>query len=155
MQVRFVLLIAYIYYFGTLIMNQMKKTPAIQSSDIHFRRRSRKRYAVFCSTGRCISIRPVSSRINDSSLKKQKSPSPMPPRQLAGEPEGCGEKEQAAGRRPSPLRYAEMLIQSPSPAAGDGGSFLFRKPDENTGGRIPSSCPSGFLFTCENDKFKL
>lgn len=39
---------------------------------LHFRRWSRKRYAAFCSLGRCVNIGVLNCKIADCSLKKQK-----------------------------------------------------------------------------------
>lgn len=40
---------------------------------IYFRRWSRKGYAVFCSIGRCVSVRQLRKNVAEASLKKQKS----------------------------------------------------------------------------------
>lgn len=45
----------------------------IQSKIIHFRRWSRKKYAVFSSLGCCVSIRHIDKSIAEASMKKQKS----------------------------------------------------------------------------------
>ncbi|MDR1523677.1 MAG: hypothetical protein LBS79_00270 [Tannerella sp.] len=51
----------------------MKKAAKKQQHVINFYRWSRKGYAVFCSIGRCVSIRRLKKNIVEASLKKRKS----------------------------------------------------------------------------------
>ncbi|MDR2775604.1 MAG: hypothetical protein LBC19_12860 [Tannerella sp.] len=51
----------------------MKKVIKVQQPVIYFRRWSRKGYAVFCSIGRCVSVRQLRKNVAEASLKKQKS----------------------------------------------------------------------------------
>lgn len=51
----------------------MKKTTTHRTF-IRFRRWSRKRYAIFSSLGRCVTIGSLKKGLADASLKKQKSP---------------------------------------------------------------------------------
>jgi hypothetical protein len=59
--------------FATTYKNQMKKVIKMPQPVICFRRWSRKRYAVFCSIGRCVSIRQLRKNVTEASLKKQKA----------------------------------------------------------------------------------
>jgi hypothetical protein len=127
-------------------MNQMRKVTQTQPSVIHFRRWSRKRYAVFCSIGRCVSIRQVNKSVSDASLKKQKPSLTMPFLKLTGEPDS-GEKEGEADESPSLLRLITILIQPQTVTETCGCSaFVLNKPDENIAGQIPYYiCPAFYV----------
>lgn len=60
-------------YLCTHKNKSVRKTVNIQQQVIHFRRWSRKGYAIFCSLGRCVLIRQLRKSLTEASLKKQKS----------------------------------------------------------------------------------
>jgi len=51
----------------------MQKTANIPQRIIHFRRWSRKGYAIFASLGQCVSVRQLTKSVTEASLKKQRT----------------------------------------------------------------------------------
>ncbi|MDR0573249.1 MAG: hypothetical protein LBG96_04330 [Tannerella sp.] len=124
----------------------MKKIINAQPSVIHFRRWSRKRYAAFCSIGRCVSIRKVNKSVIEASLTKQKPSLAISLRNITDTPDVQEEKEEP-DLPLSLLRLLSMLIQ-PQTTAKVCGSIFFvvSKPDKSIAGQIYDCICPVFLF---------
>ncbi len=124
----------------------MRKRINTQPSVIHFRRWSRKRYAAFCSIGRCVSIRKVNKSVIEASLMKQRPSLAISLRIVTDTPD-IHEKEEEPDLPPSLLRLLNMLIQ-PQTTTEVCGSIFFtvNKPDKKIAGQIFNCiCPAFYL----------
>lgn len=125
----------------------MRKVTKTQSPVIHFRRWSRKRYAAFCSIGRCVSIRQLKKNLSEASLMKQKPSLAISLWRSTDEPDIYGEVEEP-DLPPSLFRFIALLIQPQTSTEVCGHpSFVLNKPDNYIAGQMPYHiCPVFYLY---------
>ncbi|MDR2916238.1 MAG: hypothetical protein LBV74_15675 [Tannerella sp.] len=125
----------------------MRKIINTQPSVIYFRRWSRKRYAAFCSIGRCVSIRKVNKSVIEASLMKQSPSLAISLRKVTDTPD-IQEKEEEPDLPPSLLLLLSMLIQPQTITKVCGSTFFtVNKPDKKIAGQIYDCiCPAFYLY---------
>jgi hypothetical protein len=120
----------------------MKKTAKTRQHVIHFRRWSRKGYAVFCSIGRCVLIGRLGKNVAEASLKKQKAVCFW----TSTEESGIDREREDEPDVPDLLRQRLSVSILPQTAIGDCGCDCYAAYNLKSTGQDAVMHPTGFFM---------